>query len=252
MTTVLAAVDNSAAARPVLTAASALAAVLGAGVQAIYVAGEDGQTARACAESAGVTFYRVSGEPIAEITRRARDDDIVAIAIGARRRLRQRHVGSLARAVATAIDKPVLVVPPESAPAERLHTVLIAMEGTPAKARNVKSVIDIGVGADLDLVVVHVDDELSIPSFSDQAAHETDAYAAEFLARYVHGAPKARLEPRVGIPADEIVAVSDSISADLLALGWPQSADPHRGMIAKEVLDRSHVPVLLVALAGPT
>jgi nucleotide-binding universal stress UspA family protein len=249
MRTVIAPIDNSAAARPVLVAASALARVLGADVHAIYVAEDDGQTPRACAESLGVPFTKITGEPLRQIVARAAADDVVAVAIGARRRVNERRIGHMARAVANEIGKPVLVVPPDALPAERLHTVLIAVQGTPATARGIKTVVDVAVGADLEVVVVHVDDEASVPSFSDQTGHETDAYASEFLARYLHGAPKARLEPRIGVPADEILAATDSIAADLLALGWPQSTDEDHGAIAREVLDRSHVPVLLVALA---
>jgi nucleotide-binding universal stress UspA family protein len=108
--------------------------------------------------------------------------------------------------------------------------------------------VDVTANADLELVVVHVDDEDSIPSFSDQVAHETDSYAEEFLARYLHGAPKARLELRVGVPADEIIAAADAAVADVLAIGWPQSRDEQRGAVACEVLDRSRIPVLLIAL----
>jgi nucleotide-binding universal stress UspA family protein len=248
MSTVIAAIDNSAAARPVLVAATALARVLGADVQALFVAEDEGQTARFSAERLGVTFRRLAGEPLRQIARRAVADDVVAIAVGARRRVNQRRIGHMACAVANEIAKPVLVVPPEAMPAQRLRTVLLAMKGTPASARGNKAMVDLASGTDLELVVVHVDDEASIPNFSDQAAHQTHAYAEEFLARYLHGVPKARLELRVGVPADEIVATSDSIAADLLALGWRQSKDNSRGAVVREVLDRSHVPVLLVRL----
>ena len=248
MTTVIAAIDNSAAARPVLLGARALAHVLGSEVEAFHVAEDEGQTARACAESFGIPCRQVAGDPLRQVTARACGQDVVAVAIGARRGPRQRRVGHLAREVANAIDKPVLVVPPEAMPPEQFRTVLIAIKGTPAHARTLKGVIDVVAGADLDLVVLHVDDEASIPSFSDQAAYETEAYATEFLARYVYGAPKARFEPRIGVPADEIVMATEAIAADLIALGWPQSTDERRGQVAREVLDRSHLPVLLVAL----
>ena len=249
MSTVIAAIDNSTTARPVLIAATALARLLGAEAHAIHVAEDEGQTARATAESLSIPFTMLSGEPLPQITARCADDDVVAVAIGARRRLNERRVGHLAHLIANAIDKPVLVVPPEARPADRFRTVVIAMEGTPTKARSIKPAVDVAVSADLEVVVVHVDDETSIPSFSDQAAHETEAYSDEFLARYVHGAPNARLELRVGVAADEILAVSESVAADLLALGWPQSTGGSRGGVAREVLDRSHTPVLLVASA---
>jgi nucleotide-binding universal stress UspA family protein len=84
--------------------------------------------------------------------------------------------------------------------------------------------------------------------FSDQVQHETEAYAKQFLARYVHNAPQARLELRVGRPADEILQAVDVEHPDLLALGWPHTGGPARGAIARDLLDRSQVPMLLVAV----
>ena len=123
------------------------------------------------------------------------------------------------------------------------------MEGTPDKARSTKRTIEVAARAGLELIVVHVDDESSIPRFSDQVQHETDAYAREFLARYCRGAPEARLELRIGLPADEILAAVDKVAPDIIAIGWPHSSEPGRGAVAREILDRSHTPVLLVAVA---
>ena len=250
MTKILSAIDNSLTAKPVLAMSAALAPVLGADVEAMYVAEDGGHTARECAASCGIAFRQLPGDPLQQIVRQAANEAVVAVVIGARGRRGGRHIGHLAREVADAIDKPVLVVPPDAEPAERLHTVVIAMEGTPGKARSLKSAIAVAADADLELVVVHVDDENSIPSFSDQVAYETESYAEEFLARYLQGAPKARLELRVGVPADEIIAAADSAMADVLAIGWPQSRDEQRGAVAREVLDRSRIPVLLVAIDG--
>jgi nucleotide-binding universal stress UspA family protein len=247
MKSVIAAIDNSAAARPVLIAATALARVLGAGTQALHVSDDDGETAQGCAESLAIPFRRLRGEPFEQIVEQVKTPGVVAVAIGTRGRVREHAVGHLALAVASAIDKPVLVVPPEAVLTERFHSVLIAMEGTPRKSRAISAAVELAVDADLELVVVHVDDASSIPAFSDQLAHETDAYASEFLARYLPGAPRARLELRVGSPADEIIAASDSISAQLIAVGRPQSVQTSHG-VTREVLERSRVPVLLLGL----
>ncbi|HVN50805.1 MAG TPA: universal stress protein [Acidimicrobiales bacterium] len=250
MRTVIAAIDDSAAAAPVLGAAVALGHLLDARVEALHVADDGGQGARAFAEHLGVPFRRVTGEPLARILAEVAHPSVVAIAVGTRRRLKERGVGHLAQAVVNTVDKPVLVVPPGASVADRFRTALIAMEGTPEKALAVKTVVELAAGADVELVVVHVDDEASIPSFSDQVAHETEAYAQEFLARYVPGAPRARFEPRVGHPAEEIVAATADVGAEVIALGWRQSPRPDRALVAREVLERSQVPVLLVALAG--
>lgn len=249
MNTIIAAIDDSAAARPVVSMAAALGRILNASVEALHVSDHKGQTAFATARSFGVQCRTCTGDPLTLILERAADQDVIAVAVGARRRLNGRHVGHLARQVADAIEKPLLVVPPESQSTGRLHRVVIAMEGTRAKARNLRVAFDLAAAADLELVIVHVDDEDSIPNFSDQVAHETQAYADEFLARYLRGGPTASLELRVGVPADEILAVTDSATADLLAIGWPRSARGDRGATARDIVDRSHVPVLLVALA---
>jgi nucleotide-binding universal stress UspA family protein len=249
MSKIVAAIDNSAAARPVLAMAIVLGAVLGADVDAVHVADDGEQTAPAIAEKSGLICSTLGGDPFDAIIERAAGHDVVAIVLGARRRMSGGHLGHLARQIADALEKPVLVVPPEAEPCERLRTVVIAMEGTPAKARSLKGAIDLVSELDLELVVVHVDDEDSIPSFSDQVAHETEAYAQEFLARYLHGAPKVRLELRVGLPADEIIDLTRSETADLVAVGWSHTGDPDRGPVAEQILDRSHIPVLLVPIA---
>jgi nucleotide-binding universal stress UspA family protein len=140
------------------------------------------------------------------------------------------------------------VVPPDAQPSGSLQRVVMAMEGTPSKARSALRTVEVVVAAGLELIVVHVDDEDSIPLFSDQVQHETEAYAREFLARYCRGAPEATLELRIGLPADEIMAAVDKVAPDILAIGWPHSSEPGRGAVARQILDRSHTPVLLVAV----
>lgn len=69
----------------------------------------------------------------------------------------------------------------------------------------------------------------------------------EFL-RHLIGAPQM-LELRLGIPAIEVLAAIESAQAELVAVGWPRSEDPRRGAVAKEILERSLVAVVLVAVA---
>ena len=90
MTTVIAAIDNSAAARPVLVARRRVGPRCWAPrSRRCYVTEDEGQTARASAESFGVPFAVVEGEPLGQIAARAAAGDVVAVAIGARRRLRR-------------------------------------------------------------------------------------------------------------------------------------------------------------------
>jgi nucleotide-binding universal stress UspA family protein len=255
VTTILAAIDDSAAAQPVLATALAIAPVLDATVEAVNVSvdHDGGRTAEAAARAMNVALRRIAGDPLEELTRLAEDDDVVALVVGARARPAARHpAGHIALALADVIVKPVVMVPPEADPRKQLRRVLIAMKGTPRNARDLLRTIQLAAQADLELVVVHVDDEETIPSFSDQVQYETEAYANEFLARYCPGAPDARLVLKIGRPVDEILATVDEIAPDVLAIGWPRGASRTRGDVAREVVNRSHIPVLLVAVTDRT
>ena len=247
MNRVIAAIDNSAAARPVLTMARALVVALAGGLEALHVSENGDETARASAEAVGVALRTLSGDPLEQLAQVASEGDVVALVLGARGALGgPRPAGHLALALASRTDKPVVVVPPDARPPEQLHRVLIAMEGSPGKARALQRSVELSTDAGLEIVVVHVDEE--IPSFTDQVQHETEAYTREFFARHIRGAPQARLELRIGVPATEVLEAVDVLHPELVAVGWPHSDDPGRGAVAREILDRSPVPVLLVAV----
>jgi hypothetical protein len=67
------------------------------------------------------------------------------------------------------------------------------------------SVIELASEGSLDVIVLHVLDEASLPAFTDQPQHETGAWAREFLQRYCpFGVKDVKLEMRIG-QADELV-----------------------------------------------
>jgi nucleotide-binding universal stress UspA family protein len=247
MSRIIAAVDNSAAAHPVVAAALRLAPVFGADVECVHVAAVEGRTAAAAAAGSGVPFRTIPGDPLGRLLALAAEDDVVGFAIGQRSRVAAAATGHLALGLADSVDKPVLVVPPRAVVPDRFGRVLIAMAGVPGRTRDLKRAIALAASADLELVAVHVDDESSVPSFSDQVQYETEAYAEEFLARYAPGAPDVRLELRIGAPVDQILAACAEERPDVIAMGWPHADKPNRGEVVRAVLERSPVPVLLVA-----
>jgi nucleotide-binding universal stress UspA family protein len=256
MTRVVACIDGSAATRPVLVGAGAIAELLGAEVDAVHVH-EHGDIAegiddmRMQAESCRVSFRElIDGDPAARLRHECDRTDVVAVAMGARgSSVGPRPAGHVALALASATNRPVLLVPPEATVAKHVRRVVIAMKGTRRNAVSLERAVTLTVGVDVDVVVVHVDDESTIPMFSDQVQHETAAYTDEFLARYAPGAPQARVALRVGAIAEQIIGVVNAEVPDILALGWPHSDAPGRGAVARDLVDRSHVPVLLVAVA---
>ncbi len=172
--------------------------------------------------------------------------NVVALVLGARGLGGPRPAGHLALMLAGRTDKPVVVVPPDAHPPQHLHKVLVAMEGTPGKARTLQRTIELSTSAGLEIVVVHVDED--IPSFTDQVQHETEAYAQEFFARHLRGAPQVRLELRIGVPAIEVLAAVESLQAELVAVGWPHTTDPSRGTVARESWSGARSPSSLSPL----
>jgi nucleotide-binding universal stress UspA family protein len=250
MPTLLAAVDNSAACAPVIHMAKVFAPILGAAVEAVHVAENGSDTAEASARSLDVSFRAVRGDPLAQLLGILADPDVVGAAIGVRGLPgSHRAPGHLALELADRSEKPLLAVPPETQAPEELRRVLIAMEGTPSRPRRLKHALELVNTLGLEVIVVHVDDEDSIPSFSDQVQHETDAYADAFLAQYASGLQRSQLALRIGDPAPEILAVADERNVDLVAMGWPSGAGPGRGLIARSVIQHSPVPTLLVPVS---
>jgi nucleotide-binding universal stress UspA family protein len=229
--------------------ASSLAAALGAGIEAVHVSERVGRTARTSATRLGIPFSTVAGDPLERLVELAAAPDVLGVAAGVRSHpTGRRPAGHLALGLADQLAKPVVAVPPSHRPPARLERVLVAMGGKPGKAEYLKPAVQLATATGLELVVVHVDDEDSFPSFSDAAAHETEGYAREFMMRNCPWAPGASLELRLGVPADEILAVAEKVSAQLLAVGWPQNQDPARGSVARDLLQRSPIPVLLVGV----
>lgn len=247
MSTVLAAVDDSLCAGPVLAAARAFAPLLGSEVHALHVGQDAGATAREHARRVGVPFRQVGGDPLEVLAERA-GSGVTAVVVGARDRASAAAAGHLPLALADRVPCPVLVVPPDWPPKERFERVLIALEGRPGRARPLRHAVDVVAGADLDLTVVHVEGEQDVPAFSDAPAHEMAAFAQEYLARAWPKAPPLRLALPVGSPADEVLALARDLQPDVLVAGWPQGAGPAHGHVVRELLRRAPCPVLLVAV----
>jgi nucleotide-binding universal stress UspA family protein len=249
MSTVLAAIDNSGRARSVLAVASAVAAALGAEVEAVHVAADGHETATASAAAAGMALRLLSGDPVEQLVAAASVDDVLVVVAGLRNvRGGPRPGGHTVLAVAQRTATPVVVVPPEVDEVGPITTVLVAVAGDPTETAALQRSLELAGQADLELVVVHVDEE--IPRFTDQVQHEVDAYVEEFVARRGQELRGIRLELRIGAAADEILAAVESEQPGLVAVGWPHAEPGDHGDVAREILAHCRVPVLLVARDG--
>jgi nucleotide-binding universal stress UspA family protein len=249
MRTVLAAIDNSAAARPVLTAARLLARLLDADVEAITVRIDGASTAHDLAAREHIPLRITSGVVVEQLVTAAAADDVAFVVLGARAvPAGRRPLGSTALAVATALRKPVLVVPPDVQVPQELRRVLIPLEGTWATSRATEPVIELAAGGSLDVIVLHVYDEETLPPFTDQPQHEQAARAEEFLARFCpSGLGAVRFESRVGRAPDLVLAVAAETAADVIALVWSQEL-ASRAPTVRAVLAHAPVPVILIPI----
>jgi nucleotide-binding universal stress UspA family protein len=248
MKTVLAALDASLAGKPVLAAAKALASLLDAGVEALHVQTEGDRTVRNAADAAGVTLRVVSGPVVGRLVEAGEAEDVIALAIGARSTPSgRRPLGATAAAVATALPKPVIVVPPEANEPAEFRRVLVPLEAAVSASLAPRAIFELSAEATVEAVALHVYEEDALPAFTDQPQHEQEAWAREFLARYSPaGLGTVRLETRVGRSDELVPLVADEAGCDLVALGWSQELASGRAQVVRGTLERSRLPVLLV------
>lgn len=148
--------------------------------------------------------------------------------------------------VVSGARKPVVLVPRHpQARTGVISRVLLPLDGTPEAAAAVSEATELFAEAGVDLLVLHVFDESTVPRFWDQPAHALPAWSTEFLARHVPHAG-ARLTVRSGQPGDHVIGVAEEEQADLIALGWSQNLDPGRAHTVRQCVRDARVPVLLL------
>ena len=248
----LAAVDNSTVALPVVGTACAIAEMFDAKVEAMHVVEGGDDFARAAADASLVPYWRTGGDPGRELLAAVDDPDVLALALGSRDLDDvDVDVGEVARCLITESPRPVVVVPPVGDAPARVERVLVALDRDLATTEALRRVLETIAATGVEIVVVHVCSPDELPRFADQIQHETDAWAGEFLTRYC-SLPRRRihLELRYGDVAGEVAAVAARVAADLVVLAWRQSLDGDHGAVVRRLIGQDRVPVLLVPVAA--
>lgn len=249
MTTVLAAIDNSAAARGVLAAAAALALRLNAGVQAVHVRQDGTQTVAGMAEAAHFPFEVVVGDPVEAIVEAGEAPGVVAVVMGVRGATTgRRPAGRTALAVVQRSTKPVLVVPPDWLGLE-FGRVILPLDATMETTAAVTEIVRFLCEGATDLIVVHVFGAGTVPAFWDQPVHEEEAWAREFLSRFCD-VPAARMRLRRGAVGREILGAVAEEHGGLVVMAWAQDFSAGRAEAVRTALAGSPVPVLLVPVTA--
>ena len=108
---VIAAIDNSPAARPVLSAANAAARFFAADVEALHIREDSFETARADAQAAGVQLRVIEGPVLDRLVAAARDTEVVAMVVGRGTASGGRPAGRMALRLVASLRKPLLLIP---------------------------------------------------------------------------------------------------------------------------------------------
>jgi nucleotide-binding universal stress UspA family protein len=253
MTKLLAAVDNSTAALPVVGTARAVADLLGAKVEVLHVVEDGDDLARASADAALVPYWRLDGDPAAQLLAAAGDADVIAIAVAARSvdGPDVPIIGATTRSLITELGKPVVVVPPDMDAPARIDRVLVPLDESLATADALGYAVRALAESDVELLILHVSSLDSVPRFSDQPQHETDNWCEEFLARYSPAASsRVELVLRFGEPAEQVSDAATHLAADLVVLAWRRTLDVGHAPVVRRLLSQDRIPVLLVPVGA--
>lgn len=213
----------------------------------MHVRENDGGTASGAAAAAGVPLRTLEPPILDGLVGVANQSDVRAIVVGTRSSpAGPTPAGHVALALIASLRKPVIVVPPQATIAHSLERMLVPLDASEQTAAALKTTIELAGDAAAEIVVLHAVHGASLPLFSDQPQHELEAWRQEFLARYSAQPERARLETRVGVPAELVPTVASQIEADLIALAWSQNMAGGRASVVRAVLERSDVPVLLL------
>ena len=124
-----------------------------------------------------------SGAGVETIVAEASQPDEMAVALGTRgAHGGRRPAGHIAMGVATAVMKPVVVVPPAARYPVRLWRLLVPLEASLITADAVDSMIRAVCKAGAEVIVLHVIEDDAVPAMTDQPQHEVDAWVAELQA----------------------------------------------------------------------
>jgi nucleotide-binding universal stress UspA family protein len=246
-TRILAAVDDSDAAAPILEVSRWLAERLGQRVDAVHVR-EDGETPtlETAATATGAHVRVLDGRPAPTLADELAASDVSMAVLGARDLpAGPQPAGHVTTHLLLHTRKPIVVVPPERRLGDRIpDRVLVPLDGTEETAAALAPLAQLLDEAGLEITILHVFDRTTSPRFWDHRTHTSRDWAREFLARF--SPCNASVSLRVGRPVEQVLDVSSTDGVGLILLAWSQSLVPGRAATVREALSRTAVPVMLV------
>ena len=264
--TILAAIDDSPAAQPVLDIARRIGTLLETPVAAVHVQEDgSGQRASAIAAAAGVPLHQCHGEVAEALRTQVGERGATMLVVGARQiAAGPSPAGHIALEMVQSLDCTTVVVPPGAAD-RPLRRVLVAVEGD-GESQGLRGLFDhLGELATPEVIALHVIEPAALPPFADSPVLEADAFKSEFGIRaagtVLDDPSRVRFETRVGDAAEALRDASRELDADLVVLAWHRDLSRGHGRMVREMLAGARVPIALLPLprrgplssgAGPT
>jgi nucleotide-binding universal stress UspA family protein len=173
----------------------------------------------------------------ARIVEAARGDDVRLLVLPA--------VGQRALPISLASGKPLVLAPRTGSSPVRIDRLLIPHDGQRRTGMALAERFAKAHTDDLEVLLLHVLDEKSLPSFSD----EFETWIAEFKRRYATFGGRIKVEVRRGSPALMVLAVAEQFRPDLIVLGWSRQLAPGKAATLRQVLE--HSPAAMMVLPAP-
>jgi nucleotide-binding universal stress UspA family protein len=251
--TILAAIDDSSAARPVLDLARRLATLFAAHVESVHVQEDDsGQSAAAIADAAHIPLHVRHGDVASALRTEMHERGAIALVIGTRGiPAGATPAGHIALDLVQSLDWPVFVVPPHAAD-RPLRRVLVAVEGD-GESHALRGLFErLEDRPTPEVIVFHVIEPSELPPFADSPVHEADAFEREFMigasSTVVADSSRLRFEMRVGDAASVLCDAARELDVDLVVIAWHRNLAGGHGRLVHEMLASASVPVALLPL----
>ena len=248
---IVAPLDATASARPVLEWAVRLGQLLGWGVGAVHVRapGASAATPADLAARRGVPFRLLEGRVDEALLRELGEPGVQMAVMGARSTAGgRRPVGTVTRRVIQTYERPVLIVPPEAVGPGPLKSALVPVEGTARTSEPLDRWLP-RLSGQLDLIGLHVFTPGRTPAMLDRPVRDMLMLTDAFKERHLPAA--GRLEVRSGHVASHVVQCGRDLAVDLIILSWTQPGAEGRAATVLQVLTLSPVPTLLLPDRAP-
>ncbi len=125
--------------------------------------------------------------------------------------------------------------------------MLIPLEGERESSQPVVDALDHLLATQVELLVLHVFTEATMPRMLDRPGRDLSMWGNEFVARFC--SPASRIEMRIGEVAKHVAELAGSEQVDLVVMSWSRNRSAGHAEVVCEVLATSETPILLLAVA---